>query len=189
MQVKFNEGASYITQDGNNYTLKQLHWHAPSEHTMNHKKFPLELHLVHKSEDGSISVAAILYDFGKPDPFISQVLTAWMQLKDVVTRLGADRLAELPVDRVKMKALKRRTRWLFEYMGSLTTPPCSENVTWHVFGKVRKVTYDQVALIRSPLTHEFQHNSRPTQPLNGRAVELYDQRKHNHHSKRWSHGG
>ncbi|PKA47547.1 Bifunctional monodehydroascorbate reductase and carbonic anhydrase nectarin-3 [Apostasia shenzhenica] len=170
VQLKFDNGAGFLTQDGKNYTLKELHWHAPSEHTIDKEQFPLELHLVHRSNDGNVAVVAILYDFGNPDPFI-------YQLKDKVEELGKDRcssdeVAQVAVSQVRTKALKRHSRKFFKYVGSRTTPPCTENVTWYILGKVRKVSKDQIALIKSPLTQEFQNNARPVQPLNGRTVEL-----------------
>jgi carbonic anhydrase len=57
------------------YRLKQMHWHSPSEHTINGRRFPVELHMVHASDDGNATVVAMLYRFGRrPDPLLWQAI-------------------------------------------------------------------------------------------------------------------
>ena len=97
MQLRYNDTAETIKVGGIKYKLKQLHWHSPSEHTINGQRlhvhcdivvnrgvsivlsvctrdrFAMELHMVHFTEDGNITVVAILYRYGKPDPFLFQV--------------------------------------------------------------------------------------------------------------------
>ncbi|KAG0499044.1 hypothetical protein HPP92_003735, partial [Vanilla planifolia] len=172
IMVRFIQNAGYMSQDGKHYRLEQLHWHTPSEHTFNMKRFPLEIHLVHKSDDDKIIVVAILYEYGNIDPFI-------YQLKDAIIELAEKNNSNISIGLVKTKSFRRHTRKFFKYIGSLTTPPCTENVTWYILGKVRKVSKDQIALIRSPLSKDFKRNARPTQLLNGRIVELYDESKFN----------
>jgi len=53
------------------------------------------------------------------------------------------------------------------YRGSLTTPPCTENVTWYVFTQPASVSAKQLAIFTDALGTG---NFRPVQPLNGRAV-------------------
>ncbi|XP_020597481.1 alpha carbonic anhydrase 1, chloroplastic [Phalaenopsis equestris] len=170
-----------MTQDGKNYTLKEVHWHTPSEHTIDNQQYPLELQMGHESEEGNVAIIAVLYDFGNPDPFLYQLKEAVAQLAE--ERCSADEETQVSVGRVRTKSLKRHSRRYFKYVGSLTTPPCSENVTWYILGKVRKVSKEQVALIKSSLATEFKNNARPTQKLNGRKVELYDESKLNAHSQ------
>ncbi|KAG0492952.1 hypothetical protein HPP92_006350 [Vanilla planifolia] len=177
IMLKFDQGAGFMSQGGKNYTLKQLQWHTPSEHTVDKQQFDMELQLMHSSDDGNIAILSILYDLGNPDPFIYQ---------DSLNNLSREYCSEdeethLPVDIVRTKALKRHKVRYFKYIGSLTTPPCTENVTWYILGKVRKVSKNQVALIKSALNREFQNNARPTQPLNGRIIERYIESKFNPH--------
>ena len=75
MQVRFDAGGGNVTVGGKQYRLKQMHWHSPSEHTVDGQRFPVELHMVHASDDGNVTVVAMLYRFGRPDPFLSQVLS------------------------------------------------------------------------------------------------------------------
>jgi carbonic anhydrase len=74
MQLKWQDDAGYIPINGTQYRVKQCHWHSPSEHTINGKRFDLEVHLVHDSPNGSIAVIGILYKIGKPDPFLTRVI-------------------------------------------------------------------------------------------------------------------
>ena len=103
MQLRYNDTAETVKVGGIKYKLKQLHWHSASEHTINgqrlhlhldvvlnrgvsavlsvrthdllwvHDRFAMELHMVHFTEEGNITVVAILYRYGKPDPFLFQV--------------------------------------------------------------------------------------------------------------------
>lgn len=156
--------------DGKKYKLRQLHWHSPSEHTINGQRFAVELHMVHHSDDGNITVIAVLYRHGKPDPFL-------FQIKDKLAALylegcKAEKGEPLPVGLVDMRELKKGADRYFRYVGSLTTPPCTENVIWNIFGEIREMTKEQAAALRAPLHGSYRHNRRPTQPLNGRTVQL-----------------
>uniref|UniRef100_A0ACD5T6G0 Uncharacterized protein n=1 Tax=Avena sativa TaxID=4498 RepID=A0ACD5T6G0_AVESA len=55
------------------FGFKGIHWHIPSEHTINGQRFPMELHLVHTSEEGHLAVISIMYKIGEPDAFYDQI--------------------------------------------------------------------------------------------------------------------
>jgi carbonic anhydrase len=74
-QLTFEDKVGNITVDGNVYNLDKMHWHMPSEHTINGQRYPLEMHLVHKSDAGDLAVIAVLYQYGAPDSFYFQVHT------------------------------------------------------------------------------------------------------------------
>ncbi|XP_078447543.1 alpha carbonic anhydrase 1, chloroplastic-like [Wolffia australiana] len=171
VMLKCGEEVGKMVIDGKNYTLKQMHWHSPSEHTIDGQRFPMEMHLVHASEDGNISVVAILYQYGHPDPFLYQIKEKVEELSREVC--AGDEEAHVPTGLVDTKFLRRHTNKYFRYVGSLTTPPCTENVIWNVLGKVREISQDQAAALSSILGEEYRNNSRPTQPLNGRRIFLY----------------
>ncbi|KAF3792732.1 Alpha carbonic anhydrase 1 [Nymphaea thermarum] len=78
-----------------------------------------------------------------------------------------DEDVEIPVGQVKTRSMSRGTRKYYRYVGSLTTPPCTENV--------RQLSKDQAKMIKSPLGMAYKNNSRPLQPLNGRKVQLYNE--------------
>ncbi|PON83082.1 Carbonic anhydrase, alpha-class [Trema orientale] len=79
--VHFEENAGVLDVDGKNYTLKQMHWHTPSEHRLDGVQFPAELHLVHKAEDDSLSVVAVLFNYSdRQDPLLSKAMRRLMSL-------------------------------------------------------------------------------------------------------------
>ncbi|PWA40722.1 bifunctional monodehydroascorbate reductase and carbonic anhydrase nectarin-3 [Artemisia annua] len=71
MMLRWIGGAGHLNINGTEYQLNQLHWHAPTEHTINGRRFNLELHLVHQSTDGKIAVVGIMYKIGRPDSLLS----------------------------------------------------------------------------------------------------------------------
>ncbi|KAL6988429.1 carbonic anhydrase [Sarracenia purpurea var. burkii] len=126
--------AGVLNVDSKNYTLLQMHWHLPSEHKIDGVSSDAELHLVHRASDGSFSVIAILYQIGDADPIVAKIQSKLAQLvKKVYT---SHQLAQIAVGTFNTLTLRRNTRKYYRYIGSLTTPPCSENVIWHVLAKV-----------------------------------------------------
>ncbi|KAL3839275.1 hypothetical protein ACJIZ3_023866 [Penstemon smallii] len=150
--MKYPDKSGEMILYGKVYNLKQMHWHAPSEHRIDGKQFAAELHLVHIADDGSVSVIAILFDYGRPDPLVAK-------LEDKVKRHEE---APVTVGPFHPEELRKRTHKYYRYVGSFSTPPCTENVIWSILGKVRSISREQVG-----------NNNRPCQPLNGRHVELY----------------
>lgn len=169
--LRYEDAAGTVQIDGKKYKLKQMHWHSPSEHTINGQRFAVELHLVHSSDDGNITVVAFLYRFGRPDPFLLQIQDKLAELYAEGCR--AEKGAPVPAGVVSMWSLRRHAHMYYRYVGSLTTPPCTENVVWNILGKVRDMTMEQAAALMAPLEEGYRHNNRPTQPLDGRTVQLY----------------
>lgn len=173
--IQWNKGAEILTVDGKNYSLKQLHWHSPSEHTINGIRYSAELHLVHGSDDGNISVVSVLYKLGQPDPFLSRMMNyMWLLEKEVSAGLETP----IPLGIVRTRPMKPRPHKYYRYMGSLTVPPCTEKIIWNIFAKVKEMSEAQLAALRAPLDSHCKHNARPLQPLNGRRVYLYDEAPH-----------
>ncbi|GLT54615.1 hypothetical protein SLA2020_278000 [Shorea laevis] len=164
IKLKWDGGAGYIEINETQYVLKECHWHSPSEHTINGKRFDLEVHMVHESLDG-IAVVGILYKIGPPDSFLSS-------LKDhleTISNTGEVVSAGI----VNPKNIKIGSRKYYRYIGSLTTPPCTENVVWTIVRKVRTVSQEQVRLLRVAVHDDAGTNARPLQPINRRLVHLY----------------
>nr|GMC90416.1 alpha carbonic anhydrase 1, chloroplastic [Ipomoea batatas] len=72
--IRYGAEAGMIVLDGKNYTLKQMHWHAPSEHRIDGVQFAAELHLVHFAvADHTLAVIAVLFQLGhRPDPTLAK---------------------------------------------------------------------------------------------------------------------
>ncbi|XP_022743928.1 alpha carbonic anhydrase 4-like [Durio zibethinus] len=156
--------AGSITINGTVYTVDNCHWHSPAEHTLNGIRYPLEIHIVHTSDQNQTAVVAILYRYGSPDPFIDRLFGS---LKTLKTK-------DRPLGPVNPESIKFPGRNYYRYKGSLTTPSCSEGVVWKVFQQVKTVSHSQVDALKHVLPPQNRNNARPTQPLNGRPVLLYD---------------
>ncbi|XP_062204270.1 alpha carbonic anhydrase 1, chloroplastic-like [Phragmites australis] len=170
IMMRFEGKVGTITVNGKVYSFVKVYWHSPSEHTINGQRFPLEMHLVHKSDDGNLAVIAILYQYGAPDSFYFQFKKKLAEMAKEKCNF-AEESSQVAAGLVHLRSLQKRTGNYFRYTGSLTTPPCSENVVWNVLGKVRQIAKEQVDLLTAPLPAK---DSRPTQPLNGRAVQFYN---------------
>jgi carbonic anhydrase len=144
--------------DGLKYDLVQFHLHAPSEHTLDGSHDPMELHLVHKNAAGGLAVVAVLLRAGRENPAYASVMNNLPEREMNVTPVGAAR-----VDANRLLP-KERTHW--RYLGSLTTPPCTEGVTWLVMKMPVELSDAQIAAF----TSIFKNNARPVQGLNARRL-------------------
>uniref|UniRef100_A0A1J3JIW3 Carbonic anhydrase n=1 Tax=Noccaea caerulescens TaxID=107243 RepID=A0A1J3JIW3_NOCCA len=165
IMLKFEDGAGSININGFQYELQQLHWHSPSEHTVNGRRFALELHMVHEGKNG-MAVVTVLYKIGRADTFIRSLEKELEAITDMEK-------AEKSVGMIDPKQIKIGSRKYYRYIGSLTTPPCTQNVTWSVVRKVRTVTRKQVRLLRVAVHDDAESNARPVQAINQRVVHLY----------------
>jgi carbonic anhydrase len=149
-----------IDLDDEHYELVQVHFHAPSEHTIDGEHTPLEVHFVNKSVAGRLLVLAVLMAEGDPSPVWDAVISA------LPSGPGDPRhLEDLDID---VNALPVATGSYYRYSGSLTTPPCSEGVEWIVMAGKRTMSPQQMAAMTS-LLHD---NNRPVQPLGDRELIL-----------------
>jgi len=73
IQVSVEEGST-LALNGRVYTLKQFHFHTPSEHTLDGKNLPMEMHLVHQDSAGGFAVVSILFEEGKANPNIAKLV-------------------------------------------------------------------------------------------------------------------
>lgn len=159
IQVNYSKGSSIAVGD-KQYELLQFHFHNPSEHTIGGKRYPMVVHLVHKSDDGKLGVIGVMMKEGKANPLIDKL---W-------TMLPTGKGLEKSVDTMKISAaaLLPADRTYFNYSGSLTTPPCSEGVNWMVMEDPIEVSAAQIEKYKS----RYAGNSRPVQPLNQRQIQM-----------------
>jgi carbonic anhydrase len=155
--IQENEDPGSFGMANKEFELQQFHFHAPSEHTVDGKHFPMEMHLVHKAKDGTSGVVAVLIQEGEHnrafDPVWDNLPDANRPEKDVVIKIDATSL--LPTD----------TSY-FSYDGSFTTPPCSEQVKWAILAEPVRLSKQQIMRFREVI----HGNNRPLQPLHGRQV-------------------
>ncbi|XP_022964924.1 alpha carbonic anhydrase 7-like [Cucurbita moschata] len=165
MMMKWVEGGGFMEVNGMQYKLKQCHWHSPSEHTIDGKKFDLEAHLVHESSNGMVSVIGILYQIGEPDYFLSTI-------KDHLEVVSGSHEEERIIGVIDPTLIKIGSKRYYRYMGSLTVPPCTESVMWTMIHEVRTVTEEQVKLLRVAVHDDSDTNARPLQPIYDRKTQL-----------------
>lgn len=169
LQWVFQEAGS-IKINGTEYFLQQGHWHSPSEHSINGRRYDMELHLVHVSQDSNvknkIAVIGALYKIGHAEPFLSQLM------KNISSMI--DEKEEGNMGMIDPRKIKLGGKRYYRYMGSLTVPPCTEGVIWTIDRKVRTVSRHQVKLLREAVHDYAEENARPVQPLNTREIHLYD---------------
>jgi carbonic anhydrase len=159
VQADFAPGST-LTLDGTAFTLKQVHVHLPSEHTLHGKPFPMEAHLVHADAAGHLAVVAVLFEAGTPNAQIAHLL------KKAPAHAGAP--MPLPVaEGVVASGLLPRNLDYFRYSGSLTTPPCSEGVRWIVLQHPVQASDAQMHALAAVLGHP---NNRPVQPIGARRI-------------------
>ncbi|KAM0939721.1 putative carbonic anhydrase [Dioscorea sansibarensis] len=177
IMMQYNQNVGTVVVNEKKYHLKQMHWHSPAEHTIDGVRHPVELHLVHFSDDGNITVIAVLYKYGDEDKLL-------IKIKDKVDELAKDacsvtgkKATHIPLGVINTKYLKHRNHKYYQYVGSLTSPPCTENVIWNIAGNVREMSEEQAAELKAPLDIGYKDNSRPLQPLNGRTVEFFSQKR------------
>jgi carbonic anhydrase len=158
IQVNYAPG-SFLIVGGSRYELVEFHFHKPSEEKISGKGHDMEAHLVHQDKDGKIAVVAVLLDEGTENALIK---TLWSSLPQ-------DKGKEHVADAVKISALGLlpQKKDYYTFAGSLTTPPCSENVTWFVLKSPTQVSADQIARF----ARAYPMNARPIQPLNSRDIQ------------------
>ena len=151
-------GGNFITVANRMYELIQFHFHRPSEERINGKGYEMVVHLVHKDAEGHLAVLALLLERGKPQPTIQ---TVWNNLPLEKLETMAPSIVLDPMDLIPAR------RDYYTFMGSLTTPPCSEGVLWLVMKEPVQASPAQMALF----SRLYPPNARPVQPSSGRIVK------------------
>jgi carbonic anhydrase len=151
-------GDNRITVRGSEFKLLQFQFHHPSEERVNFQGFAMVAHLVHRNAEGQLAVVAILLEPGDANPVIDKVWT-YMPL-DIGDRV------RMPANALELAQLLPKDQRYYQFMGSLTTPPCSEGVLWMVLKQPVTVSRQQLHLF----AQLFPNNARPVQAVNGRVV-------------------
>jgi len=158
VQVDFKPG-SHITVDGKKFTLKQLHFHAPSENTIDGHRYPLEAHLVHADAKGQLAVVAVMFEDGGDN--------AWLAGIEKSVPMQAETEIDLSKS-VEATSLLPSDRDYYRFSGSLTTPPCTEGVRWLVLKHPVTASHGEVEKLHAAIGHD---NARPVQQLHDRVVQ------------------
>jgi carbonic anhydrase len=159
IQANYNAGST-VQIDGQPYELLQFHFHRPSEHTVDGDNPPMELHLVHRNGAQELAVVGLFLVEGVENAALAPVFD----------HMPAEEGEPEPIEDVTIHAadLLPADQSYWRYDGSLTTPPCSEAVKWHVMQTPVEVSAAQLAAYEAI----FHGNARPVQPLNAREFIL-----------------
>lgn len=157
VQVNYTPGSG-ITVEGKRFELLQAHFHTPSEHSVGGRRSPMEMHLVHKSASGELAVIGVLLEVGEENLALREFWGA------MPSQAGPAR-AEARV-LINPRDLLPKNTGYYRYMGSLTTPPCSEGVNWFVMRQTVTVSVAQIERFAAAVGN----NARPTQATNRRFV-------------------
>lgn len=160
IQINAKTGEAMTVGD-ETYALVQFHFHAPSEHTVDGEHFPMEMHFVHQAQDGALAVVGVLIEEGAENPGVASF---WGHLANEV---GTETAVQIPAE-FAQHIFPAGARGAYHYDGSLTTPPCSEGVSWFVQETPTQFSAEQIAAF----TAIYDHNNRPAQPLNERTLYL-----------------
>jgi len=157
VQVDLGSGST-ISVMGRQYELQQVHFHRPAEERINGRAFDMVAHMVHKNEENRLAVVAVLLEKGSENPLIQ---TFWNNLP---LEVGQDIVAGTAIDPTK---LLPDNRAYYAYMGSLTTPPCTEDVLWLVMKQPVQISPEQLVIF----SRLYRNNARPLQLGNGRLIK------------------
>lgn len=162
IQFDFKPGDS-ISYKKEIYHLSQIHFHEPAEHTINGIRYPIEIHFVHKSKKGNLTVLSI---FGREGD-VSQLFEFFESFLPI--KNGESKEINKAVD---LTSLYKENKNFYSYSGSLTTPPCTENVNWIIFKNQIQLSHSELIKFRDNMPI---NNYRNEQPLNNRKVHFNHQ--------------
>ncbi len=157
IMLNYRKG-SFVEWEGEIFDLVQIHFHHPSEHLINGKSFPMEIHMVHKTKDHQYVVIAVFAQYGKENNTIQKM---WDHIPIHIN--GKFFNAKKFVNAEKLLPLSKK---YYFYNGSLTTPPCTENVTWFILETPIEMDKKQVMHFQKFIDD----NARPVQDVNHRIV-------------------
>lgn len=161
IEVVYQPGST-VSIDGEEYELLQFHFHTPSEHTINNEASAMEAHFVHQNKAGELAVVGVMMNPGEDNPIIASIWSAMSEgnKTNKIKSVTIDAANLLPNDRKYVS-----------YTGSLTTPPCSEGVSWNLLLEPIELSPEQIAFFESL----YPYNARPIQSLNGRSIQLHNE--------------
>jgi len=157
IQINYPAGST-LTVGDKTYSLQQIHFHHPSEEHINGHASDMVAHFVHSDSGGHLAVVAVLLKKGAENSLIA---TLW---KNIPT--AKEKAVSVPGVQADVTNLLPSDHGYYTFAGSLTTPPCSEGVTWFVLKQETSVSADQIATFAKI----YPKNARPIQPLNDRKL-------------------
>lgn len=157
INVSYEPGSKFMS-DEKVYDLAHIHFHTPSEHYIDGAPYPMEMHLVHTTPEGELAVLGVMMKVGAHNHTIQKI---WENIPAAGTVNKPEGLTLRAGELLPMKGT------YYTYPGSLTVPPCSEGVKWHLLQQHIEISMEQLNAFQT----FFPNNARPIQPMNGRVVK------------------
>ena len=182
-EVKFDHSHKWTTQELNigyieielnqtlyKYKLHSIHFHLYSEHRIENKQYPMEMHMVHKNMNKSDKqnenlVLGVLFDYkdDKNNKFLDDMNLSY----------------EKKINDASIQSLINKNDEYYYYKGSLTTVPCTENVNWIVFKNIKHMSFNQFNRFKNWIENSDMKyygtgygNARGPKKINGRRIYL-----------------
>ncbi len=149
---------SWLTVEGRRYQLVSIEFHKPSEIKVSGKAYDMAAHFLHKDKDGHVAILAVPLAQGKENPLVK---TLWTYLP-----LGKGKPNVVATVKINATGLLPSNKDYYAFAGSLSAPPCTENVQWYVLKTPETVSPEQIARFAKL----YPMNARPVQPLNDRDI-------------------
>jgi carbonic anhydrase len=157
IQVDVDKGST-LSVGGVRFPLVQFHFHRPAEEEIDGHRSAMVAHLVHRDAEGHLAVVAVPIKDGASNPLVA---TLWRNLP---AQKGHE---ESPAGvTINPAQLLPANRSYFSYVGSLTTPPCTEGVRWFVLKSPVSLSTAEIGTFAKL----YPGNARPVQPVNGREI-------------------
>jgi carbonic anhydrase len=161
IQLNFSSQSAQekVVFENKEYHLVQFHFHSPSENALNGQTFPLEVHFVHQSADGHVLVIGIFIKAGASNPAIQKIIQNLPEVEGVEHIVSKEQ--------INPATLLPANQEYYSFMGSLTTPPCTEGLQWIIMPHAARATPGQILLLRKAMGGD---NARPVQSRNHRKI-------------------
>lgn len=144
---------------GKEYRLSHVRFHKPSEHIVSGRTFDMEAQLFHRAEDGQQAIVSVLLEKGNENAAIQTALN------NLPLEKGGETAP--PGQSIKLDLLLPANRGYYTFMGSLSTPPCTEDVLWMVIKRPQQISTGQLTIFQRLYTP----NARPTQAVSERIIK------------------
>lgn len=154
------EAGSSVKMRSSVYNLSHVDFHSPSEHSLSGTRFPLEIQFAHKNDKDFFAIVSVFVKEGKANPLAEQIIANFPDSKNASKDLSGP---------VLLSSLMPTKVTLYNYAGSLTTPPCAEGVNWIILNTAIEFSKEQIAAFSA----RYNNNVRPQQPTNDRAIVNY----------------
>ncbi len=155
IRVDYDGGT--LNTGSDTYNVIQFHFHAPSENTVKGERFPMEMHVVHQNKAGELAVVGVKIKEGKKHEAMQPILD------HVPAKPGQAKYNDVMIN---VTDLLPESKLYYLFTGSLTVPPCSPGVRWHVMKEPIELSAEQIKVI----TDLYPNNSRPLQNRGNRLI-------------------